>query len=503
MDVDPPEHVQHALGGHQPPAQPSPPAAVPERPQPAPAPGPGAAAGAPPASSRPAAAAASADSSENGEASPPPDWEPPPQAASSPTDDPPSPSLDFLSPSFDALRALHTPGLRPPLPAVRPLDNVSVCRRLLPPDLPESITLEQIKAKEEAHKKHLRFKESALRLRERIHSGTTHSLDRVLSAAAAASPGPLDTLRRWRDAAARVCVTTRHACGVRGRATGELTAYDRLMNIVLRDVAESYTVPVRRVKEYKALVPAAAPPSDAVGVGSSSSDGGGGGMVEVTRTRIVRRREVRHRQLGQVFIKGDNVVAVHLAPAEEDGEVVGTGDTAVRIDAAGASMTPSPAPGFGTGAPQGPGPGSGLVRGSGGGLGMRPTAGVAGRQESPMPPAQPPQVPPPHAPAAGPGMGVVLLVPMAAVAAPVAAEVAAVSGARAGAAAGPAAVGPGVRPDWQAGAGAGGCGDAVHWGGRGWGPQARVWHRRRATERPPGWVRDPGRGQAARGVRGE
>ncbi|GLI62053.1 hypothetical protein VaNZ11_004481 [Volvox africanus] len=267
---------------------------------------------------------------------------------------PPSPSLDFLSPAFDSLRALLTPGLQPPLPHVRPMDNVSQCRKLLPPEVPDSLPLEK-KPKvlnEETRKKHLRFKESAVRLRERIRSGTTHSLDRVLAAAAAASPGPLDVLRRWHAAAARVSVTTRHATGVRGRATGVLTAYDRFMNLVLRDVNERYTVPVRRVKEYTRLVPVAA--------GAAAGDGGPGSegsdavsaapgsvsapsplrMGEVTRIRIVQRREVRQRQLGQVFIKGDNVVVVHLAPVE-DGEGGAADLTALPGSALKATAAPA------------------------------------------------------------------------------------------------------------------------------------------------------------------
>lgn len=53
------------------------------------------------------------------------------------------------------------------------------------------------------------------------------SLEAVQSLALEASPGPLSKLARWFEGAARVCVTTRHAAGVRGRATGVLAAYDR------------------------------------------------------------------------------------------------------------------------------------------------------------------------------------------------------------------------------------------------------------------------------------
>lgn len=52
---------------------------------------------------------------------------------------PPDPALDFLSDSFDAERALSTPGLQPPIPDAPVLDYLAKCRMLLPPDLPESL----------------------------------------------------------------------------------------------------------------------------------------------------------------------------------------------------------------------------------------------------------------------------------------------------------------------------------------------------------------------------
>ncbi len=47
------------------------------------------------------------------------------------------PALDFLSPSFDARKALYAPDLQPPDPHAQPLDNIYRCRQLLPPDHPE------------------------------------------------------------------------------------------------------------------------------------------------------------------------------------------------------------------------------------------------------------------------------------------------------------------------------------------------------------------------------
>lgn len=51
---------------------------------------------------------------------------------------PKDPLLDFFSDSFDALKALYTRGLQPPVPKVKVLDNVVKCRLILPPELPES-----------------------------------------------------------------------------------------------------------------------------------------------------------------------------------------------------------------------------------------------------------------------------------------------------------------------------------------------------------------------------
>lgn len=48
-------------------------------------------------------------------------------------------STDFLSPRFNALKALNTPGLQLPVPDAPPLDNVSKCRSILPAEIPESL----------------------------------------------------------------------------------------------------------------------------------------------------------------------------------------------------------------------------------------------------------------------------------------------------------------------------------------------------------------------------
>ncbi len=51
----------------------------------------------------------------------------------------PSPSRDFLSAEFNPLAALYDDTVEPPVAEAIPLDNVSKCRAILPPELPESL----------------------------------------------------------------------------------------------------------------------------------------------------------------------------------------------------------------------------------------------------------------------------------------------------------------------------------------------------------------------------
>ncbi|GAX75080.1 hypothetical protein CEUSTIGMA_g2524.t1 [Chlamydomonas eustigma] len=155
------------------------------------------------------------------------------------------PALDFFSEHFDAELALNTPGLVPPDPTAQPLDNVDKCRSILPPEIPESLHNAGPKrmASEASKQKALSFKERASRLADKIQDSCHISLERVTNYV---KPGPIkQLLGRWLEAGVRVRVVTRHSRGVRGTATGLLTAYDRYMNVVLKDVEEHYTVRIR------------------------------------------------------------------------------------------------------------------------------------------------------------------------------------------------------------------------------------------------------------------
>lgn len=93
--------------------------------------------------------------------------------------------------------------------------------------------------------------------------------------------GPLLLLKQICAERGRAKVLTRHARGVRGSSTGTLVAFDKYMNMVLKDVEEDYTVLLRVERERP---------------GKPS--------------RMCRRQERRHRTLRQVFVRGESVVCV-------------------------------------------------------------------------------------------------------------------------------------------------------------------------------------------------
>jgi len=110
------------------------------------------------------------------------------------------------------------------------------------------------------------------------HRARINPIDEI---AARFSEGPLDLLSRCYKQRSAVRVVTRHDQGMRGIATGTLVAFDKHMNLVLRDVEESYTVllSVERPTQH-------------------------GGM------RRCRKQEKRHRKLKQVFLAGNSVALV-------------------------------------------------------------------------------------------------------------------------------------------------------------------------------------------------
>jgi len=273
-------------------------------------------------------------------------------------DDRHPPLLDFTSPAFDPLLALSTEGLRVPVPDAPLYDYLSKCRHLLPPEAADQLVAteghtpsqqtpgqrslhhhpqqqrqqhedddpaasseaaaaarseaallaaEAARAKAARQSKAEALKQRAQQAIQRAEAGVGLApLPEIMALVGDASP--LASLRRWLGDRRRVTVVTRHAAGVRGRAVGTLVAFDRYMNLVLRDVEETYTVIVKvaRVKEQQ--LPAADPQQQ---------------RQTRQRVRWCRKQEHRFRRLDLVMVKGDQVVLV--AAAGGDGGAMGGG----------------------------------------------------------------------------------------------------------------------------------------------------------------------------------
>jgi small nuclear ribonucleoprotein (snRNP)-like protein len=158
--------------------------------------------------------------------------------------------------------------------------------------------------------------------------------------------GPIAALATWQSAGQRVYVVTRHASGVRGRAVGTLVAFDKYMNLLLRDVEETYTVivKVQRVKQQvlqnqqqqqQQGLPAdqqqqrqgttgdqqqqqqPQQPHQQQPQGQSAEQQQRqqpGPPATRTRTRWCRKQQQRYRRLDQILLKGDNIVLVSGNP---------------------------------------------------------------------------------------------------------------------------------------------------------------------------------------------
>jgi len=147
--------------------------------------------------------------------------------------------LDFCSSDFNPRRALTSASTRPPVPEARPLDNILKCRIYLHDSHPLALPLDARKASQ--RRPLLANKVQSSREESRhIREDTIAAMMRYLD-----DQGPFTWLSRKARQGDRVRVVTKHRKGgIRGEAIGKLVAFDKHMNLVLRDVEEKYTVRV-------------------------------------------------------------------------------------------------------------------------------------------------------------------------------------------------------------------------------------------------------------------
>ena len=218
--------------------------------------------------------------------------------------------LNFSGAYFDPLYALtHFESAKQylPRPRVRPLDNISKCRVLLPVSDPNYLHI-QLNDKE----KGAQANERAKKLRETrkreddIARKAPNSLrglpDRLASNFAR---GPMSLLRRCYMERRKVNVHFRrqHSFGI---LIGYVLAFDKHMNMVLSDCLEKTEVVVGM--EWS--------PREEDVVAAKAR--GKRELSSKARRRLVRRPllEKRERHFHQTMLRGDNIVLVAVAAAQ-------------------------------------------------------------------------------------------------------------------------------------------------------------------------------------------
>ncbi|GLE04954.1 hypothetical protein PINS_up013935 [Pythium insidiosum] len=198
--------------------------------------------------------------------------------------------LDFRSPAFDALQALSSWTLRPPVSdGVFPLDNIHKCRRLLPTTDPHYQSVVIGPAQATAKRQQRQATKPAADVTAPKPTLFETLADTYLD-------GPFSVLRRCFLERKRVRVVLRRVNSVRGVCVGFLKAFDKHMNLVLLDVTEiviPHGVYERRDR--------AAAHQERVEPFSVADD--------------ARNRSFTVKQFSkQLFVRGDNVVMVMEEP---------------------------------------------------------------------------------------------------------------------------------------------------------------------------------------------
>ena len=136
--------------------------------------------------------------------------------------------------------------------------------------------------------------------------------------------GPHDLLRTCRSDGVAVRVLIRHCLGVRGVCVGVPIAFDRHMNIVLRDVTE-HCVPFRtfanggitegkkrRKKKQKSNEGEKVQTADHVTSSSTSCDHVGVSSMydSITSSHGHVTQNMVTRHVKQLFIRGDNIITI-------------------------------------------------------------------------------------------------------------------------------------------------------------------------------------------------
>mmetsp|Transcript_9534 Transcript_9534/g.28440 ORF Transcript_9534/g.28440 Transcript_9534/m.28440 type:complete len:377 (-) Transcript_9534:338-1468(-) len=256
--------------------------------------------------------------------------------------------VDFLSSEFDPVAALSNPSTEdiaranPWMSGLLPntiLDNIGKCATLLPDDDPLR--------KESHHQLQLRkiavLKPSAThqittaeppQKRPRRNQVDLHPFEAIASHL---DSGPHSLLFRLRRDRKRIKVVVRYVNMIRGTITGFLVAFDKHMNLILKDVEEVYSPRLANERcelsnldlelERRRRVSLAGDRAKDLDNGLGHQlliDGDDVGIDANEHHRLQQHREyepgnwhLRRRQMKQLLVRGDMVVSIYEAAQEK------------------------------------------------------------------------------------------------------------------------------------------------------------------------------------------
>jgi len=202
--------------------------------------------------------------------------------------------LDVTSEEFDAEIALRQPIGRVKLPFnIRPLDNISKCRFLLPPKDPNYFSIAMKKTKTTATTSSAQSSSVA-----NIDAAVKNKAPKIPSALDLMTEkfdeGPMSLLKGWLQRRERVKVCIRGVKSIRSWCTGEVRAFDKHFNLLLGNVVEEFVVDQDKKEEE----------------GDSGDDDYSSTLHKKRKAASSQSVTPRRRRVGQMFIKGDGVVLI-------------------------------------------------------------------------------------------------------------------------------------------------------------------------------------------------